>query len=792
MTMTAGPLAGQDDEPRAGHRTFLPSYDDDAPPPQPRSSLGRMTPDELFVRVGSWGAALGLAWLTTQRLLPLPGIPYFLVAWFLLGLLVTAIATTMTGTAVEVTDRLAAAVVTGAALLVGAALLSTVVYVAAKGWRPVTHLNFFTSDMAGVGPRDAFTTGGIKHAIVGSLIEIGIAVAITLPLGIGTAVFMTEVGGRFARIVRTVVEAMTALPSIVAGLFVYSVWILALGQPKSGLAASLAISVMMLPIIARASDVVLRVVPGGLREASLALGASRWRTVWHVVLPTARPGLATALILGVARGIGETSPVLLTSGAAGFLVTNPSTGAMNSLPLFIYTNVRSGDPTAIQRAYGAAFVLLALVLVLFVVARLLARDPDHHSLHPPTLGPSRQPEGLMNTRLTPLLVTLLGGLALALAILGTGAGTASADATSGRADAAAARAAYATIEGTGSTWSELILQQWIADVNRNGIQVVYTGGGSTKGRKDFSQNSTDFAISEIPYQGTDESGQADTSNGRALRLPADRGRRHGVHLPAQGRRPAGPQPAAVGRDHRQDLHRQDHELERPADRRGQQRPCVPGQDDHPGRALRRIRHDRPVHHLDGQDLPGHLAALLRPVRAHVVLPAAQRGEHAGPGRLGPGDEHCLGLRRRRHHRLRRVLLPGQQGLPGRQGPQQGRLLRRADAVRDRRGADQGEDQPGQDGPDEVPHPDPGRRLRQPRPAGLPDLVVLLHDHPDGGDRPPDDDGEAAEPGRLPLLLAVRRADQGRPLRLLATAAQPRPGRVQPDRQAQEAPTPRST
>ncbi|MBU1801638.1 MAG: ABC transporter permease subunit, partial [Actinobacteria bacterium] len=163
------------------------------------------------------------------------------------------------------------------------------------------------------------------------------------------------------------------LPSIVAGLFIYTVWILALGQPRSGLAAALAISVMMLPIIARASDVVLRVVPGGLREASLALGASRWRTVWHVVLPTARPGLATALILGVARGIGETSPVLLTSGAAGFLVVNPVGGAMNSLPLFIYTNVRSGDPVAIQRAYGAAFVLLALVLVFFIVARLLAR-----------------------------------------------------------------------------------------------------------------------------------------------------------------------------------------------------------------------------------------------------------------------------------------------------------------------------------------------------------------------------------------------------------------------------------
>jgi len=382
MTLTAGPQHPTDptdatDPTQATVLTHLPTYDDDAPPPRPRSSLGRMSPDELFVRAGAWAAAIGIAWLVTQRLLPMTGLPWFLISWFVLGLVMTAVATAMTSTKVDVVDRVVGSVIAGAAAFVGMALVSTVLYVIVKGYQPVLNLNFFTSDMAGVGPRDPFTAGGVKHAIVGSIIQISIAIAITLPLGVGTAIFMTEVGGRFARIVRTVVEAMTALPSIVAGLFVYTVWILALGQPRSGLAAALAISVMMLPIIARASDVVLRVVPGGLREASLALGASRWRTVWHVVLPTARPGLATALILGVARGIGETSPVLLTSGAAGFLVANPTTGAMNSLPLFIYTNVRSGDPTAIQRAYGAAFVLLMLVLVFFVVARLLARPRSH-------------------------------------------------------------------------------------------------------------------------------------------------------------------------------------------------------------------------------------------------------------------------------------------------------------------------------------------------------------------------------------------------------------------------------
>lgn len=353
--------------------TVLPTYDDDAPQPVPRATLGRPTLDERFVRWGAWASALGLAWVVTQRLLPMPGLAWLLVTWFALGLVVTAVLSVMSGPAVEMRDRLASAVITGGALVVGVALVSTLVFIVLRGWRPLLHLNFFFDDMAGVGPKDPFDMGGIGHAIVGSVMELGIALLITLPLGIGTAVFMTEVGGRFARVVRTIVEAMTALPSIVAGLFVYTVVIVTLGYPRSGLAAALAIAVMMLPIIARAADVVLRVVPSGLREASLALGASRWRTVWHVVLPTARPGLATAVILGVARGVGETSPVLLTSGAAAFMVAGPTDGVMNSLPLYIYSTVRSGEPQAITRAFAAATVLLVLVLALFVTARLVAR-----------------------------------------------------------------------------------------------------------------------------------------------------------------------------------------------------------------------------------------------------------------------------------------------------------------------------------------------------------------------------------------------------------------------------------
>ncbi len=339
----------------------------------PRRRMRATTPEQRFVQWGAWLAALALAWLLNTRLLAWDGAVAFGLTVFVVGIALVALMTALIGSRNEVVDRVMSAVVHAAVLLLGLALASTVLFIFVRGWEPLTHLNFFTETMEGVGPRDPFDRGGVLHAIVGSLIQVGIAVAITVPLGIGTAVYMTEVGGRFARIVRTVVEAMTALPSIVAGLFIYTVAIVTLGLPSSGLAAALALSVMMLPIIARAADVVLRVVPGSLREASLALGASRWRTVWHVVLPTARPGLATAVILGVARGIGETSPVLLTSGSATFLVRNPTEGVMNSLPLYIYSTVRSGEPLEIARAFAAASVLLALVLLLFVLARVVAR-----------------------------------------------------------------------------------------------------------------------------------------------------------------------------------------------------------------------------------------------------------------------------------------------------------------------------------------------------------------------------------------------------------------------------------
>jgi phosphate transport system permease protein len=369
MTTTLEPAAATE-----GEATFLPTKDDSVP--VPRSNLGRLPLEERFLTWGARFAAIGVAWVAVERLLPVHGLAWFLVVAALVNVVVLAVGTAMIGSRVAISDRVVQWLVSTGTVVVLAALSSVAVYVVVKGWPALHHLNFFTKDMTGVGTADPLDKGGILHAVLGSLIQLAIAAAIALPLGVGTAVFMNEVGGRFARVVRTVVEAMTALPDILAGLFIYTVCILALGMPRSGLAAGLALTVMMLPIIARASDVVLRVVPGTLREASLALGATRWSTVWHVVLPTARPGLATALILAIARGIGETAPVLITSGNANFIHLNPTSGVMNSLPLYIYTTARSGIPIQIQRAFGASTVLLVLVLVLFVVARTLARPPS--------------------------------------------------------------------------------------------------------------------------------------------------------------------------------------------------------------------------------------------------------------------------------------------------------------------------------------------------------------------------------------------------------------------------------
>lgn len=340
---------------------------------RPRA-LSTRTLDDTMSLVGAAAGSLALVWLTYSQILGWSGILGFLVVWYLVLLALYAAVTSLTNPKIVVIDRLAMAWVWAGAIVVGFALATTLVYTIWQGLSALHHMNFYRHDMAGVAPTDELGQGGIFHAMLGSFIEVGIAVVVALPLGIGTAVYITEVPGRGGRWVRTVVEAMTALPDILAGLFIYVTLIIGLGVERSGFAAAMALAVMMTPIIARSAEVQLRVVPGGLREAGLALGASQWRTVRNVVLPTAKAGLATALILGVARAVGETAPVLITSGASTFTNWDPFHNPMNSLPLYILFAVRSGQPLYIIRGFGAAAVLLTIVLVLFVLTRFLARD----------------------------------------------------------------------------------------------------------------------------------------------------------------------------------------------------------------------------------------------------------------------------------------------------------------------------------------------------------------------------------------------------------------------------------
>ncbi|WP_082598769.1 MULTISPECIES: phosphate ABC transporter permease PstA [unclassified Kitasatospora] len=341
--------------------------------PEARIRTGGVTRAELTTLAGALGGSLGLDWLLYERLLPFSGALGFLLCWYLLFLAFFAGATALQWDGRLVRERLVTVLAWTSGLLVVGLIVEQIGYLLLRGVSAASHLNFFTESMATTAPLSPITSGGALHAIIGSLEQLGLSTLFAVPLGIAAAVYMSEVGGRFARPVRTLVEAMTALPSIVAGLFVLGVVILTLGVDRCGFAASLALTVMMMPIVTRAAEVVIRLVPGTLREASYALGASQWRTVWNVVLPTARPGLATAVVLGMARGVGETSPVLLTSGMTAYFNNNPFSGQQVSLPLYIWNYVRQPYPDMEARAFAAALVLMVVVLVLFVVARVLGR-----------------------------------------------------------------------------------------------------------------------------------------------------------------------------------------------------------------------------------------------------------------------------------------------------------------------------------------------------------------------------------------------------------------------------------
>ena len=339
-------------------------------PPEVRRTLRATRSRDVLPVLGAGTAALSLAGLIYFALAPFTGVLGYILLSFVLFVVVYAVLVGMDGTPTMVKDRVAAVVAHSLGFLMLLALVVVIAFVVQRGRSVLLYGNFYIRDMSVTGPLDPLSMGGIWHGIVGTLIIMAIALSVTIPLGITCAVFLAETRGAFTRFVRTIVEAMTALPSIIAGLFIYALITVGFGQ-LSGFAASMAIGIMMLPIIIRATDVVLRLVSGTLKEAAIALGAPRWRVVWHVVLPTARSGVMTAIILGTARGIGETSPVLLTSGFSASTNYNPFRGPMVSLPLQTFDFTKSPEASFVSRGFGTATVLLLLVLILFVIARII-------------------------------------------------------------------------------------------------------------------------------------------------------------------------------------------------------------------------------------------------------------------------------------------------------------------------------------------------------------------------------------------------------------------------------------
>ena len=227
----------------------------------------------------------------------------------------------------------------------------------------------FTDDMAETSSESPLTEGGLLHAVIGTAYIVTFATLLSTPIGILTALYIVEVKGRFAGLVRFFVQAMSGVPSIVAGLFIFAVWMIQLGNAYSGIAGGFALTVLMIPTVARTSEEVLKLIPQDLREAGLALGATQWRTVAMVIIPAARSGLVTAIILGVARVVGETAPLRLTVGGADAINLNPFSGNSSALPYYVWKNLSLGNPESIERAWAGVMVLMLLVFIFFTLAR---------------------------------------------------------------------------------------------------------------------------------------------------------------------------------------------------------------------------------------------------------------------------------------------------------------------------------------------------------------------------------------------------------------------------------------
>jgi phosphate transport system permease protein len=271
------------------------------------------------------------------------------------------------------TDKTARGLLLAATLIALIPLALVIYYLLVKGLGAWSW-SFFTTDPTGNTFFKSSSIGGIKSAILGTIEMVALASLIAIPIGVGVALWLVEYGRSswFAHTVRFFVDVLTGVPSIVFGLFIYIVLIVGTGSSYAGYKGSLALSLLMLPVVIRSAEVILQLVPNALRESALALGAARWKVIFRIVLPTALSGMLTGVLLAVARAAGETAPLLFAAGA-----TNKSTfnlgQFMNSLPTQIYKDVTSPTESVVNRAWGAALTLVAMILILNLIARLIAR-----------------------------------------------------------------------------------------------------------------------------------------------------------------------------------------------------------------------------------------------------------------------------------------------------------------------------------------------------------------------------------------------------------------------------------
>ncbi|MGV0634443.1 phosphate ABC transporter permease PstA [Mycolicibacillus trivialis] len=275
----------------------------------------------------------------------------------------------------RVVNRLATLFFLGSFLVALVPLFWLLWVVVARGWYAVTRAHWWTHSLRGVLPEQF--AGGVYHALYGTLVQAATAAALAVPLGLMVAVYLAEYGrSRVARLTTFMVDVLAGVPSIVASLFIFSLWIATLGLEQSAFAVSLALVLLMLPVVVRSAEEMLKLVPDELREAAYALGIPKWRTILRVVTPVALPGIVSGVLLALARIIGETAPVLVLVGYSRSINYNVFEGNMTSLPLLIYTELSNPEHAGFLRVWGAALTLIIVVAVIYlgagVITRLLA------------------------------------------------------------------------------------------------------------------------------------------------------------------------------------------------------------------------------------------------------------------------------------------------------------------------------------------------------------------------------------------------------------------------------------